>query len=1227
MSGMNKAERLTEMKRLYIQRGYSDIEMAERLGTRRETIFRDRKELETVYPFIQDGSGRWRIDRSRFLSEIKVNLHEALTLYLAARKTSRQTRFYQPHAASAVEKLAATLRQPMTERLLKTADRLLKQERDPERIKIIETLAQAWVEQRKVRIRYQGLKSAGITNHVISPYFIEPSIWSDSVYVVAYSDTFEKTMPFKTERIETAVLSGEPFDLPENFDDQQLLKYAWGIWYGDEDPITVKLRFSADATRRVKESIWHPLEKVIDTEDGGCIWSADVAEWREMLPWVRGWGADVEVLEPKKLRAEVIQHVRDLANQYKVMTTKMSAYSFLWAKVDKKDTSKIHRLIYHLIDVGQVALKMWNQAIDKETKRRFCEWLNCDEETTGRTLAFLISLHDLGKASPTFQIKCEPMIAEISKAEFWLPKNKPPQSSPHGVVSTWILISLLPKMLKVSSSDATMIARALGGHHGAWPTPPQMLGVNSNDKGSDDPSWGTARQELVQAMIEVFNPTLELSLPQDQEELNAMLTLFSGFTSIADWIGSMMEHFPYEKSTNLPLDEYVTRSAQGAETALSKLGWFGWQADGKTLTFNEMFPLINQMNSVQERIVEEVGKISQPALLILESPTGSGKTEAALYTADTWLQSQRGHGIYIAMPTQATSNQMYDRVTEFLLQRYPAETLNFHLVHGGALLEDKKTVEAQGISDDDDQNNSEGGIRAETWFLPRKRTLLAPFGVGTVDQALMSVLQTRHFFVRMFGLQNKVVVFDEIHAYDTYMSELFKRLLMWLRQIGVSVILLSATLPEKTRRELTAAYLGKEVDLPPAEYPRLTIASAGEEPKSIPLESPSSRTVQLEWSDVDPEIIVEKLKGALHNGGCAAVICNRVQRAQDLYNEIKLAGLVPDEDLILFHARFPFQWRSDIEKSVLNKFGKDEYGSKNSNRPQKSIVVATQVIEQSLDLDFDYMISDLAPVDLLIQRAGRLHRHNQNDSSRPENLKKPTLLIASPQTNNIPEFQYDEYIYDRSILLKTWLTMKNSAEMNLPTQTTPLIEAIYGENFEISDEALQKEMEDAIEKAEQEERRAISHAARQLIDKPAEPALLKQQNNNLNEEDPTVNAALRAMTRDAEPSISLICLHRVGENLYLDPANTKEPLDTAVKPDKDLIKELLKHSVNLQHRKVVDYFRDSSHGTKWKEWKEVAALKYSVPIVFENGKCKLEGTKYTLVLDRQTGLEIQKEDQ
>ncbi|MCC7119614.1 MAG: CRISPR-associated helicase Cas3' [Anaerolineales bacterium] len=1220
MSGKSKSERLEELKRLYIQRAYTDIQLAEKLGVARETIFRDRKDLTSEYPVEQDNEGRWHIPKTKLISEIKLNLHEALTLYLAGRKTSRQTRFHQPHMVNAVEKLAAVLRQPMTERLLNSANRMLEQEKNPEKIKIIETVTQAWVEQRKVRIEYQAFGNDKLTRHTISPYIIEPSIWSDSVYVIAKSDFNDQIFAFKIDRILSAFLSGEVFEVPESFNDEQLLKHAWGIWVGGKEPVTVKLRFSPAVTRRVKESVWHPLEKVTDTEDGGCLWSVEIAEWREMLPWIRGWGADCEALEPKELRDNLIQHARDLATQYNVISSGIKPYSYLWAKADRQDPTKIHRLVYHLIDVGQVALAMWSKAIDVESKRQFCQWLDCDEETAGRTLAFLISLHDLGKASPDFQIKVKSIAEEVMKAGFEFPKMKSPNPAAHGIVSAYALKDLLQSEVNLSKQTAKYLAQAIGGHHGAWIHPSAWQAAHTDNVGGAE--WSAARQELLQVILKIFSPKIGFEIPENNEERNSFLTVFSGFTSVADWIGSMTEYFPYEKNVNIPLEEYASRSEANAEKALTELGWFNWQADGKTLTFKEMFPLITLPNSIQQKVIDEVTKASLPALMILESSTGSGKTEAALYAADIWLQSQHGSGMYIAMPTQATSNQMYDRVTKFLRQRYPNEILNLHLVHGGALLEDKKTVEAQGVSDDDDQNNTDGGIRAETWFLPRKRTLLAPFGVGTVDQALMSILQTRHFFVRMFGLQNKVVIFDEVHAYDTYMSELFKRLLAWLRQIGVSVILLSATLPEKTRRELTAAYLGEEMNLPPAEYPRLTLASSAGI-RSISLDTPSSRTVQLQASNVQPQIIIEHLQTALQHGGCAAVICNRVKRAQDLYKEIQAAGLVPEEDLILFHARFPFAWREEIEKSVLEKFGKGENGEQNPNRPKKSIVVATQVIEQSLDLDFDYMVSDLAPVDLLIQRAGRLHRHNQNDPDRPENLKTPTLLITFPQTGDIPEFGHDEYVYDRSVMLKTWLALKDKSAMSLPQETTALIESVYGDEIEISDEALQKEMEEAIEKAKNKERANISDAIKQLIYPPKDKGLLNQGNNNLEEDNSTIHKTFRAMTRNAEPSISLICLHRVNGAVYLDPEGST-PVDLSAKPDKELVKQLLRQSISVQNRMVIDYFIENKPETAWKE---TAALKYAIPVIFENGRFTLEGKKYVLILDRQTGLTVQKEEQ
>ncbi|MBN1148575.1 MAG: WYL domain-containing protein [Anaerolineales bacterium] len=315
--GYNKADRLREMERLYVQRAFSDIEMAERLGVDRTTAYRDRVALSTEYPFVEDEHGRWRIDRSSYISNISVNLHEALALYLAARRASRQTRVAQPHVASALEKLAAALKQPMTERLVRAAGALLGQSAQPERVAVVEAITRAWVEQRAVRISHRGLRARQAREYLVRPYLIEPSLWGEGAYLIGESDVHGGLATFKIERIEQAYVTLHRFEIPEDFDEQQLLQHAWGIWYARGEPALVRLRFApGQATRRLKESIWHPTQELTDLEDGGCIWEARVAEVQEMLPWVRGWGADVEVLAPEELRETLTGEAKAMAESY-----------------------------------------------------------------------------------------------------------------------------------------------------------------------------------------------------------------------------------------------------------------------------------------------------------------------------------------------------------------------------------------------------------------------------------------------------------------------------------------------------------------------------------------------------------------------------------------------------------------------------------------------------------------------------------------------------------------------------------------------------------------------------------------------------------------------------------------------------------------------------------------------------------------------------------------------
>lgn len=893
------------------------------------------------------------------------------------------------------------------------------------------------------------------------------------------------------------------------------------------------------------------------------------------------------------------------------------AYFHLWAKTHR-DSGQNHPLIYHLIDVGEVVFALWNTSLVPAVRSQFSGMLGMGDEETAHLLSFWASLHDIGKAAPQFQRLCEPVVPLLQENGFGFPAPSP-HPAPHGILTAWFLENWLPQETGAAVRAARLIARALGGHHGTWPIPSQMQipNLQSSDKGDD--AWSAARIGLARAVKEIFQPPMDFRFPALQTDINALLVLLSGLVSVADWIGSNADYFRFEPSC-LPLDEYARRSARQAEEALRELGWVGWQPDGSKPEFERLFRF--SAYASQKVSFQTAEHLSQPTLLIIEAPTGSGKTETALFLADRWLQASQGGGLYIAMPTQATSNQMFGRVKQFLSERYPEQRISLYLVHGAALLTDHDQESGEMEIFDDESAPQTGRVRAQSWFLPRKRTLLAPFGVGTVDQALMSVLQTRHFFVRLFGLGKKVVVFDEVHAYDTYMSTLFQRLLAWLRTIGTSVILLSATLPEAARRALVAAWLGtRRVDLVPCTYPRLTLA-AGERLETISLPEPPSRRLHLEWIGPDDGDLLSILNEKLADGGCAAIVCNRIARAQHLYQMLKEADLVPQNDLILFHARFPYEWRKEIEDRVLDVF------SKGGRRPHKAIVVATQVIEQSLDLDFDYMITDLAPMDLLLQRAGRLHRHVEaNRAKRPPRLVSPTLAINLPEVENgPPDFGEDESVYERAILLRTWLVLREKSELILPQDTSALIEAVYGEGLTPADAVLAAAVHDADEKARKERESAVAKARSRLVSRPDDEELINSRSENLEEDDLNVHKAFQALTRLSEPGVSLVCLHQTAEGLALDEHGAGAPLDLDDKPDTGQIRAYLKRTVTVQTWDVVHYFQERSAQLIPPAWKETAHLRHHYPVIFdEQGRCPLEGTPYTLYLSRETGLEIRKE--
>jgi CRISPR-associated endonuclease/helicase Cas3 len=915
-----------------------------------------------------------------------------------------------------------------------------------------------------------------------------------------------------------------------------------------------------------------------------------------------------------------------------------------WAK--KKAGSDIYPLLHHMIDTVAVTQELWDKALHASARSLTSREIGLSDTEARRLVAFWTGLHDIGKASPGFQCQDEVTRQELHKLGFSTAGKDPG----HGVVTARLLRSYLNDSL--GPDFAYKIATTLGGHHGVFPRSDE---VNQAQSGTG--RWPDGQKRL----FEVFRHLCggDSSLSPAFNPSPAFFMFLAGLTSVADWIASNETFFPYKVEHYI--QEHLFYARKQAILALDELGWSGWQPPPAPSQIQLLFPtIIKEVRPLQQEAIAIASTLTeQPGLVIIEAPMGEGKTEAAMYLADSWMANLKQKGCYFALPTMATSDQMFSRVKDFLDRRYHNDRVNLMLLHGHAALsaefESLKNKEAafnvRGLHGEEGYDGASAGVVASEWFTYRKRGLLAPFGVGTVDQVLLAVLQTRHVFVRLFGLANKTVIIDEIHAYDAYMTTLLERLLEWLAALGSAVVMLSATLPKERRTALLRAYAkasnkcegGIPVQTAEVKYPRISWTSGGEfNARTIATSNQPIRKLNLQWvdgnlpTDDGPFELGRKLQETLSAGGSAAIICNTVDRAQRVYLALKPCFGETDAgdgypELNLLHARYLFGDRKKREERTLLRFGKphgnvrcEDGIERRAHRPRRAVLVATQIIEQSLDLDFDLMITEMAPVDLLLQRAGRLHRHTRE---RPENLKEPLLWICQPAMNDgIPDFgDGTKAVYDHHVLLRSWLAVKDRATIRIPNEVEDLIEEVYGERECAAREAeeMKKKWEESLAKLKIGQNKYESKAKSNRILPPNCDAetLLETFNRNLEEDNPSIHETLQALTRlSEEPSVSVICLSGTNEN----PSVSHEAVDTKNCPDNDTTRKLLEHSVRISRRGLVPKIVREGVPIP-EEWHKKPQLRHHFLLFFgDKGTCSVGD--YVLKLDKELGLTIHRKE-
>lgn len=504
--------------------------------------------------------------------------------------------------------------------------------------------------------------------------------------------------------------------------------------------------------------------------------------------------------------------------------------------------------------------------------------------------------------------------------------------------------------------------------------------------------------------------------------------LLSGLLIMSDWLASNQTNFGLiDEDEALSEDEYPQNRCQNAFEKL-KLPepWEANQTHISAEDFKDRFGF--PVNEIQKHMIETVENCEKPGLFILEAPMGIGKTEASLAAAEILSVKCDKTGLFFGLPTQTTANGIFERVVEWVkLQSFDA-VHGINLAHGNA---EFQPVFAELKKDDKLQTDFDGesGIVVNSFFSGNKLSLLTDFVVGTVDRLLMSALKKKHAMLLHLGLAQKVVVVDECHAYDAYMNKYLDTALAWMHEYGVPVILLSATLPVSRRNDLIKAYLNdknRTFELPEAAYPRLTYTDNDEvHTVSLPLEIPG-RTVNIIYGDDD--IVAEEIARAVKEGACIGIICNTVLRAQYF---AEIAKKIDGANVILYHAQYIIPDRIEKEEMIKKAIGK----SSTAQTRKGTVIVGTQVLEQSLDIDVDILITDLCPMDLLLQRIGRLQRHSHHN--RPAGYETPRCIVLGTE-----EFsESSEYIYTKWLLLRTMELLPEN--ITIPDDIDALVSDTY----------------------------------------------------------------------------------------------------------------------------------------------------------------------------------------
>lgn len=817
----------------------------------------------------------------------------------------------------------------------------------------------------------------------------------------------------------------------------------------------------------------------------------------------------------------------------------------LWAKKCSDDGQRRWLpLIVHLKDCENTINWLFNHWLSDGQRQQLSEVTS--EEDVQRLVKFLGFTHDIGKATPAFQTKPayngdhqldQLLIEQLMQNGFQDLASlnlSSARESPHALAGEAILESF---------GVNPTVGAIIGGHHGktASASPKRQIKdytanyyQNDNQPGLQI-AWQQVQRELVAYGLHTAGYQTTAEIPTLNQPEAVILT---GLLIMADWLASS-EYL--NENPDKPLFPLVTTMQSVTDIDLQarfRDASTTWQSDDEWVPA----PLAHDRDPYQVRfgfharpvqaaITNALGATSDPGMAIVEAPMGLGKTEIALIAVEQLARMTGRDGVYMGLPTQATTNAMFARVNDWLERVADEQSarLSIKLMHGKAQFNQmyKRLPNASNVNSTDEHD---GAVTVNSWF-GGKKSILTKFTVGTIDNLLLMGLKQKHLFLRHLGFSGKVVVIDEVHAYDAYMNKYLLRAIEWLGAYHVPVVILSATLPKTKRNQLLKAYLkGKYgrryhqiLKVAPTgwedtqAYPLLSILDGPDIKQLTNFEGQSDQTaltLEVQRNNQDDQELIMTLLKQLSQGGIAGIIVNTVKRAQDL------AALISAEvPLMVLHSAFLAPDRAQQEMKLQAAIGK------HGERPAKLVVIGTQVLEQSLDIDFDILYTDIAPMDLILQRAGRLHRHQM--IQRPHNFQQPQLKIMG--IKGFGDYGAgNEAVYGKYLLMKTDYFLKN--QIKLPDDISTLVQQVYDSATDTQVPEITTAAEDFATdlKAEQQKAQVFQISAPQLKHGKSIHGWLDR-----NHRDIVTDQQASAAVRDIQETLEVILIQHMNQDDFL----------------------------------------------------------------------------------------------